>query len=95
MFALRGRRRGAGHIGDKDALRCRPLVDRHDAGHAVDRGAADRDDIIERAGERGVEVALAARQRGQPEFRALRRVDAEIVSPCLVSSAFTISVGVS
>ena len=77
MFDLgRGRCR-ARQIGDKRFLRRRPLVGRHDACHAMDRAAADRDDIIERAGKRGLEIALASGQRGETEFRTLRRVDAE------------------
>ena len=44
----------------------------------MDRRAADGDDVIERAGEGGVEIALAPGQRGKAEFRALRRVDAEL-----------------
>ncbi len=44
----------------------------------MDRRAAYRGDVIERARERGVEIALAAGQRGKAEFRTLRRVDAEL-----------------
>ena len=44
----------------------------------MDGAAADRHHIIERALEGGVPIALAPRQRGKAEFRALRRVDAEL-----------------
>ena len=44
----------------------------------MDGAAADRHHIIERALEGRVPIALAPRQRGETEFRALRRVDAEL-----------------
>ena len=40
--------------------------------------AADRDHIIERALERRLPIALAPGQRGEAEFRRLRRVDAKL-----------------
>ena len=89
MLALAAAAAARVDIGDEDRFRRRPLVDRHDAGHAMDRGAADRRDVIERAGEGRVEIALAAGQRGKPEFRALRRVDAELRQAMPLSSAFT------
>src|ERR1700733_5069029 len=44
----------------------------------MNAGAADGGDIIERPLERSVEVALAAGQRGEAEFRTLRRVDGKL-----------------
>ena len=72
------RRRGARQVGDENLLRRRPLFDRHHAGHAMDGASADGDDVIQRAGERGGEIALAPGQRGETEFGALRGIDAEL-----------------
>ena len=75
---LGGVGRGALEVFDENGFRRRALLRRHGAGHAMDGAAADRHHIIERALERRVPIALAPRQRGETEFRALRRVDAEL-----------------
>src|SRR5579864_2989902 len=75
---LGGVGRGALEVFDENGLRRWALFRRHRAGHAMDGAAADRDHIIERALEGCVPIALAPRQRGKAEFRALRRVDAEL-----------------
>src|ERR1700685_1865757 len=69
---------GALEIFDENGLRRRPLFRRHGAGHAMNGTAADRRDVFERALKSYVPIALASRQRGKTEFRALRRVDAEL-----------------
>src|SRR5580704_11574301 len=75
---LGGVGRGALEVFDENGLRRRALLGRHRAGHAMDGAAADRRHIIERALEGCVPIALAPRQCGETEFRALRRVDAEL-----------------
>src|SRR5579871_34485 len=74
---LRGR---AFQIFQKHGFGRRPLLDRDAAGHAMDRGAADHDHIIERLAECRVPFALAARTRAETEIAvaAHRRVDAEL-----------------
>jgi hypothetical protein len=44
----------------------------------MDGAAADRHDVIQRARKRGIEIAFASGQRGEAEFRAVGRVDAEL-----------------
>ncbi len=76
----RGEIGGALEIVEKHAVGGRALLGRHLAGKAMDRAAADRRDVIERAGKQPGEILLAPGHRRQAELAlalARRRVDAE------------------
>lgn len=77
--ALRRKIGGITEIGYEGRLGCRSLRRGNNAGHAVDRGAANRRYEIERLAKLRFEVALAPRHPGQSQFPvgAERRVDTE------------------
>ncbi len=71
---------GASEVVDEHALGRRALLGRHLAGEAMHRAAANRRDVIERAGEHFLKFSFAAGNRRQSEravARAGRRIDAE------------------
>ena len=90
-FLVRGQVGCARQVADEGALGGGPLLGRNHAGHAVDRGAADSDGVIERLLEHDLPVALAARHRRQSGIAgpsADECVDAELRQPVLVDLGF-------
>ena len=90
---------GAFEIVDEHALGRRALLGRNLAGQAMHRAAADRGDVVERAGEQRLEIP--SRGRAPPPSRIRRRArPGGVLMPRMVSlflaiAAFTAEAGTS